>query len=45
MRDQVLGFTELVNRLGTMEQSAIAGDVPAERARRSAGAPPCPEAN
>jgi hypothetical protein len=45
MREQVLGFTELVHRLGTMEQDAIAGDVTAERARRAAGAPSCPEAN
>jgi len=45
MRDEVLGFTELVNRLGTMEQDAIAGDVAAERAARAAGAPGCPEAN
>jgi hypothetical protein len=33
MRAEVLGFTELVNRLGTMDQSAIAGEIPAERAR------------
>jgi hypothetical protein len=45
MRAQVAGFTELVTRLGTMDQSAIAGHVPAERARRAAGAPTCPEAN
>jgi hypothetical protein len=45
MRSEVLGFTELVNRLGTMEQQAIAGDFTAERARRAAGAPSCPEAN
>jgi hypothetical protein len=45
MHDELLGFTELVNRLGTMAQSAIAGDVPAERALRAAGAPGCPEAN
>ena len=45
MRSEVLGFTELVNRLGTMEQQAVAGDFTAERARRAAGAPSCPEAN
>jgi hypothetical protein len=45
MRDELLGFTELVNRLGTMEQDAIAGDVTTERAARAAGAPGCPEAN
>ena len=45
MHDELLGFTELVNRLGTLEQSAIAGEVPASRALRAAGAPGCPEAN
>ena len=45
MHDELLGFTELVNRLGTMEQSAIAGDVPTERAQRAAGAAACPEDN
>jgi hypothetical protein len=34
-----------VNRLGPMDQQAIAGDFTAERARRAAGAPSCPEAN
>lgn len=45
MRDEVRGFTELVNRLGTMDQNAIAGEIPSERAQRAAGAPGCPEAN
>jgi hypothetical protein len=45
MRRQVLGFTELVNRLGVMDQADVAGEIPAERARRAAGAPACPEAN
>jgi hypothetical protein len=45
MRDEVHGFTELVNRLGTMEQDAIAGEIPSERAQRAAGAPGCPESN
>lgn len=45
MRSEVLGFTELVNRLGTMTQDAIAGDVPSQRAARQAGAPTCPQAN
>jgi hypothetical protein len=45
MRTQVLAYTELVNRLGTMTQSDVAGEVPAERALRAAGAPTCPEAN
>ena len=42
MHREVLGFTELVNRLGTMAQSDVAGDVPSERAARKAGAPGCP---
>lgn len=45
MHRQVLGFTELVNRLGVMDQAAIAGEVTAERVRRAGGAPGCPEAN
>lgn len=42
LHDQLLGFTELVNRVGVMDQGAVAGEIPAERARRAAGAPPCP---
>lgn len=45
MYRQVQGFTELVNRMGTMSQADVAGEIPAERARRAAGAPACPEAN
>jgi hypothetical protein len=45
MDAELLGFTELVNRLGTMDQDAIAGDIPIERAQRAAGAPGCPQAN
>src|SRR5262249_4963668 len=45
MHQEVLGFTDLVNRLGTMDQSDIAGDVPSERLQRAAGAPACPQAN
>jgi hypothetical protein len=46
MRSETLGYTELVNRLGSMSQSAIAGQVPAERARRKLGASAaCPPAN
>ena len=46
MRSETRGFTELVNRLGRMRQSAIAGEVTLERAQRAAGATePCPEAN
>jgi len=35
MHDELLGFTALVQRLGTMEQSAIAGDIPADRMLRA----------
>ena len=46
MRSETRGFTELVNRLGTMGQSAIAGEVTLERAQRAAGGTqPYPEAN
>lgn len=45
MHDELLGFTDLVNRLGTMEQSAIAGEIPIERAQRAGGAAGCPQAN
>jgi hypothetical protein len=45
MRSELLGFTELVNRLGTMSQAAIAGDIPLERARRAAGGATCPPEN
>jgi len=42
MRSELVGFTELVNRLGPMSQSAIAGQIPAERRQRAAGAKACP---
>ena len=42
MRDQVVAFTELVLDVGRLSDAAIAGSVPAERARRAAGAPECP---
>jgi len=45
MHDELLGFTELINRFGTMDQNDIAGDIPSERLQRAAGAAPCPEAN
>lgn len=46
MQSETRGFTELVNRLGTMSQQAIAGEVTLERAQRAAGATQeCPEAN
>jgi hypothetical protein len=45
MRSELLGYTELVNRLGTMPQAAIAGAIPAERAQRAAGGAGCPLEN
>ncbi len=45
MRSELRGFTDLVNRLGLMKQSAIAGTVPDERRQRALGAPSCPPAN
>ena len=42
LRDQVAAFTELVIDVGRLPDAAIAGSVPAERARRAAGAPECP---
>jgi hypothetical protein len=45
MHDELLAFTELVHRLGTMDLDAIAGEIPMERAQRAAGAPGCPQAN
>jgi hypothetical protein len=44
MRDEVRAYTELVNRMGVMSQSDVAGSVDSERAQRAAGAPGCPEA-
>jgi hypothetical protein len=43
MHSELLGFTELVNRLQVMTQSDISGSVDAERMQRAAGAPGCPE--
>jgi hypothetical protein len=45
MHDELLAYTELVNRLGTMSQAEVAGDIPVERQRRAAGAAPCPPEN
>ena len=38
---EVLGFTELINRMQTMSQAEIAGQVPLERAQRANGAQTC----
>jgi hypothetical protein len=46
MRDELLGYTELLNRLGTMPQEEVAGEVTVERQRRAAGGTtPCPREN
>jgi hypothetical protein len=42
LRDQLVAFTDLVLDVGRLSDAAIAGSVPAERARRAAGAPECP---
>ena len=46
MRSEMLGYTELLNRLGTMSQQDVAGEVTVERQRRAAGmTTPCPPEN
>ena len=45
MHSELLGYTELVNRLGTMSQTAVAGSIPLERLQRSLGGTPCPPEN
>jgi hypothetical protein len=45
MHGELLGYTELLNRLGTMTQAEVAGDIPVERQQRAAGAAPCPLEN
>jgi hypothetical protein len=45
MRSELLGYTELLNRLGTMPQAAVAGVIPVERAQRAAGGAGCPIEN
>jgi hypothetical protein len=42
MHSEVLGFTELLNRMGTMSQPEISGKVDIERAQRAGGYPTCP---
>jgi hypothetical protein len=44
MHSELLGFTELVNRMAAMNQVALAGEVPVERLQRAHGAATCPEA-
>jgi hypothetical protein len=45
MRDETLGYTELLHRMSTMSQSDVAGSVEADRQRRAAGGQPCPAEN
>ena len=45
MHAELLGYTELVNRIQTMSQTEIAGSVPVDRQRRDAGTPTCPNEN
>jgi hypothetical protein len=43
MHDELLGFTELVNRMGAMSQPEVAGEVELERRQRASGTTPsCP---
>ena len=45
MRSELLGYTELVNRLGALPQAEVDGTVPLERRQRAAGGAPCPPEN
>jgi hypothetical protein len=45
MHQELLGYTELLNRLGTMSQTEVAGEIPIEREQRAAGGTPCPPEN
>jgi hypothetical protein len=45
MHDELLGFTELLGKLGTMSQAEVAGEVPLEREERAAGGASCPPEN
>jgi hypothetical protein len=42
MRREAVAYTDMILDLGAMTQAQIAGGVTAERARRAAGAKPCP---
>jgi hypothetical protein len=43
MHDELLGFTELLNRMGAMSQTEVAGKVEVERQQRASGTTPsCP---
>src|SRR3954470_2420998 len=45
MHSEMLGYTELLNRMGTMSQQDIAGAVTLDRQRRAAGGEACPPEN
>jgi hypothetical protein len=45
MHDELLAYTELLNRLGVMGQPEVAGEIPIERQQRAAGGAPCPLEN
>lgn len=45
MHDELLGYTELLNHLGTMSQAEVAGEIPSEREQRAHGGAPCPPEN
>jgi hypothetical protein len=45
MHSEMLGYTELLARMGTMSQQDIAGQVTVDRQRRAAGGQPCPPEN
>jgi hypothetical protein len=45
MHSEMLGYTELLNRMGTMSRQDIAGQVTVDRQRRAAGGQPCPNEN
>jgi hypothetical protein len=45
MHDELLGYTDLLNRLGAMSQAQVAGEIPLEREQRANGAATCPPEN
>jgi hypothetical protein len=45
VHSEMLGFTELLNHLGTMSQAEVAGQIPAEREQRAKGGTTCPLEN
>ncbi|HEV3282678.1 MAG TPA: hypothetical protein VG010_00610 [Solirubrobacteraceae bacterium] len=45
MHDELMAYTELVNRLGSMGQAEVAGQIPVEREQRAHGGAPCPPEN